>query len=211
MRIGVLASGSGTNLQALLDAQATGALAPGKIVVVGANVQSCGALDRAKHANVPTFFLDHKAFSDRAAFDQALAAQLRPFDVQCLVLAGFMRILTPAFLDSFAAGVVNIHPALLPAFPGVHAQKQAFEYGVKFAGCSVHFVDAGVDSGPIIAQSVVPVLPDDTETTLQQRILAEEHKLFPAAVQALAAGRVTRQGRKVTLAGAPLGRMSRDT
>lgn len=199
MRIGILASGGGTNLQALLDAQASGALAPGQIVVVGVNVEGCGALARAQKADVPTFSLSHKGFADRAAFDAALAAELARYDVQCLVLAGFMRILTPAFLESFAHGVINIHPALLPAFPGIHAQKQAFEYGVKFAGCTVHFVDGGVDSGPIIAQAVVPVLADDTEETLQQRILGQEHRLFPATVQQVAAGHIQRIGRKVFL------------
>lgn len=199
MKIGVLASGGGTNLQALLDAQISGALAPGQIVVVGVNVEGCGALDRAQKAEVPTFCLSHKWFADRSAFDAALAAELGRFDVQCLVLAGFMRILTPGFLESFAHGVINIHPALLPAFPGIHAQKQAFDYGVKFAGCTVHYVDGGVDSGPIIAQAVVPVLPDDTQESLQQRILGQEHKLFPATVQQVAAGRVSRVGRKVFL------------
>lgn len=199
MRIGVLASGGGTNLQALLDAQVSGELAPGQIVVVGANVEGCRALDRAQQVSLPTFCLSHKGFSDRAAFDAALAAELWRFNVQCVVLAGFMRILTQTFLQSFPHGVINIHPALLPAFPGIHAQKQAFDYGVKFAGCTVHYVDSGVDSGPIIAQAVVPVLADDTEESLQQRILEQEHKLFPATLQQVAAGCVKRVGRKVFL------------
>ena len=201
MKVGILASGSGTNLQALLDAQAAGTLAPATIVVVGSNVEGCGALARATNSNVPTFCLNHKAFAHRNSFDQALAARLAQWDVQCLVLAGFMRILTPQFLAGFPQGVLNIHPALLPAFPGVHAQKQAFDYGVKFTGCTVHFVDAGVDSGPIVAQTVVPVLASDTELSLQQRILTQEHRLFPAAVQAVAAGRVKRNGRKVQIVG----------
>ncbi|MDX2021946.1 MAG: phosphoribosylglycinamide formyltransferase [Deltaproteobacteria bacterium] len=205
MRIAVLASGGGTNLQALLDAQAAGALAPAQIVVVGANVPGCGALGRAESAGVPTFCLSHKGFAERAAFDEALYGQIVPYQVDCLVLAGFMRVLTAAFLERFAQGVINIHPALLPAFPGVHGQKQAFEYGVKFAGCTVHYVDGGVDSGPIIAQAVVPVLPNDSEASLQQRILEEEHKIFPAVVQAVAAGRVQRQGRRVLVAGEPVG------
>lgn len=204
MRIAVLASGGGTNLQALLDAQAAGVLAPAQIVVVGANVEGCGALARAHAAGVPTFCLSHKGFADRAAFDEALFARLGTYNVDCLVLAGFMRVLTSSFLERFAHGVINIHPALLPAFPGVHGQKQAFDYGVKFAGCTVHFVDGGIDSGPIIAQAVVPVLPNDTEATLQQRILEEEHKIFPAVVQAVAAGRVQRQGRRVVVAGEPV-------
>lgn len=201
MKVGVLASGSGTNLQALLDAQAAGTLAPATIVVVGSNVEGCGALARATNSGIPTLFLSHKAFADRNSFDQALAARLAQWDVQCLVLAGFMRILTPQFLAGFPQGVLNIHPALLPAFPGVHARKQALDYGVKFTGCTVHFVDAGVDSGPIVAQTVVPVLASDTELSLQQRILTQEHRLFPAAVQAVAAGRVKRYGRKVQIVG----------
>lgn len=199
MKVGVLASGGGTNLQALLDAQHAGSLAPAHIVVVGSNVPGCGALARAERAAVPTFALDHKMFQERSHFDAALADALLERGVQCLVLAGFMRLLSPAFLDRFAAGVINIHPALLPAFPGVHAQKQAFDYGVKFAGCTVHFVDAGVDSGPIIAQAVVPVLDDDDESTLAARILQQEHQLLPAVVRAHAEGRVRRTGRRVQM------------
>jgi phosphoribosylglycinamide formyltransferase-1 len=120
------------------------------------------------------------------------------------VLAGFMRVLTPAFLDAFPHRVVNIHPALLPSFPGVHGQKQALDYGVKLSGCTVHFVDAGTDTGPIIAQAAVPVLPDDDEDHLRDRILAEEHRLLPAVVRAVAAGRVTVEGRRVRVAGAVL-------
>lgn len=203
MNVAVLASGGGTNLQALLDAQAQGKLAPARIVVVGVNVAGCGALARAEAAGVPTFVLPHASFPDRAAFDAALWEKLRAFDVSCVVLAGFMRLLTPAFLAAFPDGVLNVHPALLPAFPGLHAQKQAFEAGVKFAGCTVHFVDAGVDSGPIVAQAVVPVLPEDTAETLQQRILRQEHALLPAVVQAHAEGRVRREGRHVDIDGAP--------
>lgn len=204
MRLAVLASGSGTNLQALLDAQTAGVLTPAQIVVVGANVEGCGALGRAQTAGVPTFWLSHKGFADRSAFDEAVFERLASYQIDCLVLAGFMRVLTPGFLERFPAGVINIHPALLPAFPGVHGQKQAFEYGVKFAGCTVHYVDGGIDSGPIIAQAIVPVLPDDTEASLQQRILQEEHKLFPAVVQAVAAGRVQRNGRRVLVTGEPV-------
>ncbi|MCG5054542.1 MAG: phosphoribosylglycinamide formyltransferase [Myxococcales bacterium] len=203
MNVAVLASGGGTNLQALLDAQAQGRLAPARVTVVGVNVAGCGALARAEAAGVPTFVLPHGAFPDRGAFDTALLEKLRDFDVSCVVLAGFMRLLTPAFLDAFPDGVLNVHPALLPAFPGLHAQKQAFEAGVKFAGCTVHFVDAGVDSGPIVAQAVVPVLPDDTAETLQQRILRQEHALLPAVVRAHAEGRVRREGRRVQIDDAP--------
>jgi phosphoribosylglycinamide formyltransferase 1 len=197
MKTGVLASGSGSNLQSLINNWQEGTLAPAELVVVGANVEGCLALERARKANIATFVLSHKAFAVREDFDRALVAELKKRGVELVVLAGFMRVLTPAFLDAFPKRVVNIHPALLPAFPGVHGQKQAFDYGVKVAGCTVHFVDAGTDTGPIIAQAVVPVLPDDTEEPLQKRILAEEHRLLPAVVRAVAAGKVTVEGRRV--------------
>jgi phosphoribosylglycinamide formyltransferase-1 len=197
MKTGVLASGSGSNLQSLIDNWQKGALAPAELVVVGANIEGCLALERAHRAGIETFVLSHKTFAAREDFDRALVAELRKRGIELVVLAGFMRVLTPAFLDAFPKRVVNIHPALLPAFPGIHGQKQAFDYGVKVAGCTVHFVDAGTDTGPIIAQAVVPVLPDDTEETLQIRILAEEHRLLPAVVRAVAAGKVTVTGRRV--------------
>lgn len=199
MRTAVLASGGGSNLQALIDTQARGALAPAKLVVVGANIVGCGALARAEHAGIPTFLLKHKDYPSREAFDQAMVETLRSHQVELVVLAGFMRILTPTFLSAFPHRVVNIHPALLPSFPGVHGQKQAFDYGVKVAGCTVHFVDSGTDTGPIIAQAVVPVLDDDTEDTLQQRILTEEHRIFPAVVKTVAEGRVRVEGRRVRI------------
>jgi phosphoribosylglycinamide formyltransferase 1 len=200
VRCAVLASGSGTNLQSLIDHWQKGALAPAELVVVGANVEGCQALARARKAGIETFVLSHKAFATREDFDRALAAELTKRKVELVVLSGFMRVLTPVLLGAFPKRVINIHPALLPAFPGVHAQKQAFDYGVKVAGCTVHFVDAGTDTGPIIAQAVVPVLPDDNEETLQQRILAEEHRLLPAVVRALAAGKVSMEGRRVRVA-----------
>ena len=204
MNVGVLASGGGTNLQALIDAQLKGVLLPAKVVVVGSNVPGCGAMERAVRAGLPAFAIDHKQFAQRAEFDDQLALKLQAFNVECVVLAGFMRLLSASFLERFEAGVINIHPALLPAFPGVHAQKQALEYGVKFAGCTVHFVDAGMDTGPIIAQAVIPVRHDDTEASLQKRLLQEEHKLLPAAVRAHAEGRIVREGRHVRLQGASL-------
>jgi phosphoribosylglycinamide formyltransferase-1 len=201
VNIGVLASGSGTNLQALIEAAARGELGPARIAVVGANIAGCGALERADHAGIPTFVLDHKAFASREGFDAALVESLRQRDVELVVLAGFMRLLTPVFLGAFPLRVVNIHPALLPMFPGTHAQRQAFQYGVKVSGCTVHFVDAGTDSGPIIAQAAVPVLDTDDEESLRARILAEEHRLLPAAVRALAEGRITVEGRQVRVQG----------
>jgi len=224
MNVGVLASGGGTNLQALLDAQAAGVLGPARIVVVGVNVPGCGALARAAAARVPHFVVDHRspgepggqsgqsgqdghggdgpppggprepaaaAAGRRELFDAALVAALRGHEVELVVLAGFMRILTPVFLSAFAGRVLNIHPSLLPAFPGVAAQEQALRHGVKLAGCTVHFVEAGgVDSGPIIAQAAVPVLDDDDVASLRARILVEEHRLLPEVVRAVAEGRV---------------------
>jgi phosphoribosylglycinamide formyltransferase-1 len=203
VKVGVLASGSGTNLQALIDAATRGELAPARIVVVGANVPGCGALERASKAGIPTFLRSHKDFATREDFDHALLDELRRHGVGLVVLAGFMRILTPAFLDAFPHRVINIHPALLPSFPGVHAQKQAFDGGVRFTGCTVHFVDAGTDTGPIIAQAVVPALQSDDEEALRLRILAEEHRLYPAVIRALAEGRVTLEGRRVHVRNPP--------
>jgi phosphoribosylglycinamide formyltransferase-1 len=199
MRTGVLASGSGTNLQALIDAWKAGALAPAELVVVGANIAGCLALERAQKVGIETFVLSHKTFANREDFDRALVEELRKCDVELVVLAGFMRVLTGAFLDAFPLRVINIHPALLPAFPGIHAQKQALDYGVKLAGCTVHFVDAGTDTGPIIAQAAVPVLPGDDEASLGKRILSEEHRLLPAVVRAVASGQVKVEGGRVRL------------
>ena len=202
MKIGVLASGGGTNLQSLIDHWRKGTLAPAELTVVGANVATAFALERAAAAGIPTFVLSHKTFAAREEFDRALAAELRARGVELVVLAGFMRVLTPAFLAAFPHRVVNIHPALLPSFPGTHAQKQALDYGVKLTGCTVHFVDTGTDTGPIIAQTAVPLLPADAEEDLRARILAEEHRLLPAVVRAIAAGKVTVEGRRVRVAGA---------
>lgn len=187
--LGILVSGSGTNLQAILDAVASGKLRA-KIGVVLSNVATAKALDRARAAGVTTAVVDHKAHPTREAFDAAVVETLRGHGVTCVVLAGFMRIVTPVLLDAFANRVVNIHPALLPAFPGTHAQRQALAYGVRVSGCTVHFVDAGTDTGPIIAQAAVPVLDDDTEETLRDRILVEEHRLLPMVLQWIADGRV---------------------
>ena len=203
MKVGVLASGSGTNLQALIDAASRGGMGPARLVVVGANVPGCGALERAAKAGIPTFLRSHKDFATRADFDRALLDELRRHGVGLLALAGFMRILTPTLLDAFPHRVVNIHPALLPSFPGVHAQKQAFDGAVRFSGCTVHFVDAGTDTGPIIAQAVVPVLDGDDEEVLRLRILAEEHRLYPTVIRAIAEGRVTVDGRRVNVRGTP--------
>lgn len=202
MKVAVLASGNGTNLQALIDCAARAELGPARLVVVGANVVNCGALARARAAGLATFVVDHRGFTSREDFDSALLKELDAHAVDLVVLAGFMRLLGAAFLARYRGRVVNIHPALLPAFPGVRGQGQAFAHGVKLSGCTVHFVDGGVDSGAVIAQAAVPVLDDDDEATLSARILAEEHRLLPAVVRALAEGRVRAEGRRVRVQGA---------
>ncbi len=190
MNIGVLVSGSGTNLQAILDAVASGTLSA-RIAVVVSNVPDAGAIERARAAGVEAVVVDHTTFADRRAFDAAVVKVLRAHGVGLVVLAGFMRLLTDVLLDEFPMRVVNVHPALLPSFPGLQAQKQALDYGVRIAGCTVHFVDKGTDSGPIIAQATVAVLDEDNEDSLRLRILAQEHELLPRALQWIVEGRVS--------------------
>lgn len=190
MDIGILVSGSGTNLQAILDAVAAGTLSA-RVAVVVSNVPEAGAIERARAAGVDTVVVDHTAFADRCAFDAAVVKVLRAHGVRLVVLAGFMRLLTDVLLDEFPMQIVNVHPALLPSFPGVHAQRQAFDYGVRIAGCTVHFVDRGTDTGPIIAQEAVAVLDSDDEDSLRLRILAREHELLPRALQWIIEGRVS--------------------
>jgi phosphoribosylglycinamide formyltransferase-1 len=202
-RVGVLVSGGGTNLQALLDAAREPGY-PAQIVQVISNVPGAGALERARAASVPAEVVDHRAFPDRAAFEAALVDALRRHGVELVCLAGFMRLLGKGFLSAFPMRVMNIHPALLPAFPGLHGARQALEYGAKLAGCTVHFVDEGTDTGPIIAQAAVPVLAGDDEVALAARILREEHRLYPLALRLVAEGRVRVEGRRV-VADAPPG------
>jgi phosphoribosylglycinamide formyltransferase-1 len=189
MVLGVLVSGSGTNLQAILDAVQSGALRA-RIAVVISNVPDAKALDRARAAGVEAIALDHKKYPDRRAFDGAVVEALRERNVELVVMAGFMRIVTDVLLGAFPMRVVNIHPALLPSFPGVDAQRQALDHGVRVSGCTVHFVDGGADTGPIIAQTCVPVLEGDDEDRLRERILAKEHELLPRVLQWFADGRV---------------------
>jgi phosphoribosylglycinamide formyltransferase-1 len=205
MNVGVLVSGSGTNLQALIERGNRNELGPARLAAVGCNVPDCPALARARAAGLPTFVVDHRDFSARALFDRALATSLRAHQVDLVVLAGFMRVLSGEFLDAFPGRVINIHPALLPAFAGRKAQRQAHDAGVKIAGCTIHFVDGGVDTGPIIAQSAVLVQEDDDEETLRARILAEEHRLLPAVVRAIAERRVVLEDRRVRILGASPG------
>ncbi|HET8760211.1 MAG TPA: phosphoribosylglycinamide formyltransferase [Nitrospiria bacterium] len=197
--LGVMASGRGTNLQSILDAIAAGRL-DAKIALVLSDREDAQALDRARAAGVPARHLNPKAFPSREAHDAAAADLLRGAGVELVALAGYMRLITRALLDAFPDRIINIHPSLLPAFTGLNAQRQAIEYGVKLAGCTVHFVTEGVDSGAIILQAAVPVRDDDTEATLAERILAEEHRLLPEALQLYAEGRVSIEGRRVRIA-----------
>ena len=196
LRIGALASGGGTNLQVIIDRCQVGKL-DAEIVLVISNNPDAVALERASRAGIAIRCIDHRLFSGREAFDAALVQALREAEVDLVVLAGFMRIITPVFVDAFPHRIMNIHPALLPAFPGLHVQRKALEYGVRFAGCTVHFVDTGTDTGPIIIQAVVPVHDDDTEETLSARILEQEHQIYPKAIQLFAEGRLRVEGRRV--------------
>jgi phosphoribosylglycinamide formyltransferase-1 len=188
--LGVLASGGGTNLQAILDAISAGTL-DARVAVVVSNVAGAGAIARARAARVEAIVIEHGAFAGREAFDAAVVDALRARGVEVVVLAGFMRLVTGVLLDAFPWRVVNVHPALLPAFPGIHAQRQAFDYGVRITGCTVHFVDGGTDTGPVVAQAAVPVHDDDDEASLRARVLAREHELLPMVLQWMAEGRVT--------------------
>jgi phosphoribosylglycinamide formyltransferase-1 len=196
--LGVLASGRGSNLQAILEACARPGF-PARVVVVVADRERAPALERARQHPVPAICLNPKDFGDRAAYDEALRRLLDEHRIGLVCLAGFMRILTPGFVRAYAGRILNVHPSLLPAFPGLAAQRQALEHGVRVAGATVHFVDEGVDTGPIILQASVPVHPDDTEETLSARILVEEHRLYPEAIRLFAEGRLTIAGRKVII------------
>ncbi len=190
LELGVLVSGNGSNLQAILDACQVGRL-DARVRVVLSNVADARALDRARSAGVPAVCVPHRDYADREVFEEAVSAALTEAGVEWIVLAGFMRVLTPGFLKRYEGRIVNIHPALLPSFPGVHGPRQAVRYGAKISGCTVHFVDEGVDTGPIIAQRAVAVRDDDDEDALAQRILREEHALLVEVLSWIAAGRVS--------------------
>ena len=196
LAVGVLASGRGSNLQAILDACAQPGF-PAAVRVVVADRERAPALDRARAAGVEALWINPKDFDDREAFDRALAAALEARGVELVCHAGYMRILSPAYVRAFAGRALNVHPSLLPAFPGLHAQRQALAHGVKVSGATIHVVDEGVDTGPIVLQAAVPVEPGDTEETLAARILVQEHRLYPEAIRLVAEGRVTIQGRRV--------------
>jgi phosphoribosylglycinamide formyltransferase-1 len=211
VRVGVLASGRGSNLQAIIDAIEAGRL-DAKIVLVLSNKKDAVALERARKHGLADIFLDPKPFAgqpdSREAYDRAALDVLRKHDVELVLLAGYMKIVTSVLVKAYENRMMNIHPSLLPSFPGLDAQKQALEHGVKLSGCTVHFVTEGVDEGPIIIQAAVPVLEGDTPETLAARILVEEHKVYPKAVQLYAEGRLKVDGRRVVIGGASGGSTS---
>jgi phosphoribosylglycinamide formyltransferase-1 len=198
-RVGVLISGRGSNLQALIDASKRGELG-GVIGVVFSNVETALGLERARRAGIPVAFRDHRGRA-REAFDAEVVSILHAHGVELVCLAGYMRLLSPLFLRAFPGRILNVHPALLPAFPGLDAQRQALEHGVKLSGATVHLVNEDLDAGPILAQEAVAVLEGDTEETLAARILEAEHRIYPRAVRAMLEGRVSVSGRRVILEG----------
>lgn len=192
----VMASGRGSNFQAIVDAAERGRL-NARVVGVVCDNPDAPVLGRAASHGIPAAVVKRDAFASRAAFEEALVRAVAEFGPDLVVLAGFMRVLGRTFLEAFPGRVINIHPSLLPAFRGLEAQRQALEYGVKYSGCTVHFVDEGVDTGPILGQRVVPVMPDDTPESLSARILEQEHDLLVECIRALAEGRVRVEGRRV--------------
>jgi phosphoribosylglycinamide formyltransferase 1 len=195
-QIGVLISGRGSNLQAIIDAVQDGRL-DARVAVVISNRADAYGLERARAAGVETIVRDHKGWPSREAYEAVLVEDLRMRDVQLVCLAGFMRLLGATFVNAFPNRVLNIHPALLPSFPGLHAQRQALEHGVRFSGATVHLVDTNLDAGPIVLQAVVPVFGDDTEDTLSARILVEEHRIYPEAIQRILDGGWRLDGRRL--------------
>jgi phosphoribosylglycinamide formyltransferase-1 len=198
LKLGVLISGNGSNLQSIIDHIEKGSLKTIIKIVISNNPEAYG-ITRAKKHGIPVVVLKNGDFKNKEAFDLELIRILRNNCVDLVILAGFMRIITPTLLKAFPHKIINIHPALLPSFPGIHGQKQALDYGVKLSGCTVHFVDEGVDTGPIIIQSAVQVFDDDTEETLAARILKEEHRIYPRAIQLFAEGKIEIKGRKVRI------------
>ena len=196
-KLGVLCSGRGTDLQSIIDAIEAGQV-PAEIAIVLTDKEAY-ALERARKAGIEAVCVDRKQFHGREPFEKALIEKLEAAGVTLVVLAGFMRILTPYFVGHFAGRIMNIHPALLPSFPGAHAHRDVLAYGVKVSGCTVHFVDEGTDSGPIIMQAAVPVLDDDTEETLGARVLKEEHRIYPECIRLYCEGKLKVEGRKVTI------------
>ena len=196
IKLGVLCSGRGTDLQSIIDAIADGKL-NAEIAVVLTDKPNVMALERAQKAQIKNLCIDRKKFDSKADFETALLNELKAAGVDLVVLAGFMRILSPSFVHEYKDRIMNIHPSLLPSFPGAHAHRDVLAYGVKVSGCTVHFVDEGTDSGPIIMQAAVEVKDDDTEETLAARVLEQEHIIYPKAIQLYVDGKLEIVGRKV--------------
>jgi phosphoribosylglycinamide formyltransferase-1 len=193
MRVAVFASGSGTNLQAIIDAD----IQTIEIAVVFTNNPDAYAIERAKKHNIQVEIIDHKNYKTREEYEKHIIDVLDPYKLNLIVLAGFMRILSTVFVRAYKNKIVNIHPALLPSFPGINAGRQALEYGVKYTGVTVHFVDEGVDTGPIILQSVVEIEDEDTEDTLLEKIHEVEHRIYPKAIELISSGEIEVIGRRV--------------
>jgi len=202
-KISVLISGSGTNLQSIIDSVESGYLSALEISVVVSNKEEAYGLTRARNHGIRTEVLKHGDFPSREDFEEKLIKILEGYGVDLVILAGFMRVFTPLFVRRFHQRIMNIHPALLPSFPGTHAQQQAFDYGVRFSGCTTHFLDEGTDTGPVILQAVVPVLPEDTDQTLAERILKEEHRIYPESIRLWSQNRLRIEGRKVVILPGP--------
>lgn len=198
LSVGVLASGRGSNLQAIMDACRAGKI-PAKVVVVISDKERAYALTRAKKESIPSIYINPGSFSEKKEYEQAVLETLKKYGVELVCLAGYMRLVGKTILNAFPERIINIHPALLPAFPGLHGQKQALDYGVRFSGCTVHFVDEGCDTGPIIIQATVPVLNTDTEETLSERILEQEHRIYPEAIKLICEDRLKIVGRRVLI------------
>ncbi len=198
MNIAVLCSGNGTNLQAIIDAVKSGYI-PARIALVVSDNKDAFALERARKAGIETLVLDPKEFKTREAFDKEITKNLKRRDVGLVVLAGFMRLMSPRFIDEYRNKIINIHPALLPAFKGTHGIKDALEYGARITGPTVHFVDEKLDHGPIILQRAVEVKDDDTEETLLERVHKEEHKIYPEVIKLFVEGRLKMEGRRVKI------------
>lgn len=198
LNLGVLISGRGSNLQAIIDASEGGKI-PAKVAVVISNDPNAGGLERAKKHNIPAVVFEPKKFKDKNTYELEIVKELQKHNVGLVCLAGYMRIVGQVLLEHFPQKIINIHPSLLPSFPGLHAQKQALGHGVTVTGCTVHFVDEGCDTGPIIIQSAVPVKENDTEETLSERILQQEHHIYPLAIEFIAKDKLKIEGRKVKL------------
>ena len=195
-KLGILCSGRGSNLASIIEAIERGEI-PAEIAVVIADKRDAYALERARAKGIPAVAIVYRDYAERAGFERAMLDELHAHGVTLVILAGFMRILSPVFVHAYTGRILNIHPALLPSFPGAHAHRDALAYGVKVSGCTVHFVDEGMDSGPIILQASVPVMEDDTEETLAARVLEQEHRIFPEAIKLYVEDRLRTDGRRV--------------